>query len=316
MIKVAIVGVGGMGSTHFNLYRGMNDVEIVALVDVEPEKTAEKAKACGARSYTNIEDMLKNEKPDIADICTPSYFHCANAVAAMEKGCHVITEKPAALNTRDVMRMFTCAEENNVFFMVAHVLRFWPEYVWLKNTVDSGKYGKLLHLAMWRTGDRPRNSWQNWMLVQEKSGLVPFDLHIHDIDFMVYLLGEPNKTDKYQINNGAGQYVETTCQYKNGTRVHAKAAWYNGCVPFTMGYEAQFEMGYADFRKDLLVFYPNDVEPETPTVTSIFTGSEINVANTSGYLNELKFFIQCVTSGKKPDIMTQSEILITLALLS
>ena len=65
--------------------------------------------------------------------------------------------------------------------MVAHVLRWWREYVFLKDAIDSGRYGKLLSGHMARLGNTPKWSWDNWMRDPERSGLVPFDLHIHDL---------------------------------------------------------------------------------------------------------------------------------------
>ncbi|MCL2703581.1 MAG: Gfo/Idh/MocA family oxidoreductase [Defluviitaleaceae bacterium] len=313
-MKVAIIGLGGMGSTHYNLIRDMDDAEIVALVDAEESRILEKASQCGARPYTDIHEMLAKEKPDFADICTPSYLHFQHAVAVMEKGVHVLTEKPAALCADDVKAMLKCAGDNNVMFMAAHVLRFWPEYIWLKNAVDGGDYGKLLDLNMWRLGQRPMSSWRNWMMDKEKSGLVPFDLHIHDIDFMVWLLGAPGKSDYYEITGSAGHFVETACHYE-GTRVRAKAAWFNNAMPFQMGYEALFERGFADFSRDTLTLYPNGGEPVIPVMTANFEGSEINVANTSGYYNEIRYFMDCIRKNEKPSIISGDELITTLNLL-
>ena len=316
-MKVALVGLGGMGSTHYNLLKKMADIKIVALVDVEETKIKEKATECGACTYTDIDEMLSHEKPDFVDICTPSYLHCQHAVSAMEKGIHVLVEKPVALKESDVKTMLKCATDNDVMLMAAHVLRFWPEYEWLKKVTVDKQYGKLLSLSLWRCGLRPLTSWKDWMLDKEKSGLVPFDLHIHDIDFMVYLLGLPKKNDLFEINLSPGQYVETSAHYTNGLRVFAKAAWFNGHVPFNMGYEAIFEGGYAEYRNDTLIFYPNDgkaIRPITETVQS--SNSEINVANTNGYYNEIRYFIDCISKNKKPSIITGEELLAVISLLT
>jgi predicted dehydrogenase len=314
-MKAALVGVGSMGSTHYNLLKKMSDVEIIALVDIEKPRTEEKARECGISSYTDIHDMMAHEKPDFVDICSPSYLHPEHAMAVMEKGIHVLTEKPAALKAKDLKAMLQCASDNNVMFMTAHVLRFWPEYVWLKNVTDSRQCGKLLHLRLWRHGLRPTRSWKDWMLDKEKSGLVPFDLHIHDIDFMVYLLGTPEKKDFFEINGSPGQYIETSCRYADGPRVLAKAAWFNSNVPFQMGYEAIFEGGYADYNSGKLVFYPNNGEPFNPVENVYMSGSESNVANASGYYNEIRYFIDCIVKNEKPSVVKGDELLTVLSLL-
>ncbi|MCL2361118.1 MAG: Gfo/Idh/MocA family oxidoreductase [Defluviitaleaceae bacterium] len=319
-MRVAVVGLGAMGSTHYNLLRKMDDVRIIALVDIDPVRTEKKAAECGANQYQDLNKMLAKEEPDFVFICTPSYLHSEQALMIMKHGIHVLTEKPAALNKDDLQSLLQSAKDNNVMFMTAQVLRFWPEYVWLKTVTKSNIYGKLLHLNMWRIGQKPISSWQDWMLDKEKSGLVPFDLHIHDIDFMVYLLGIPEEDDFYQdcfeINSAPGQIVETTCQYKNGARVLAKAAWYNSQVPFQMGYEAIFEEGYAEYRQGSLVFYPNNGGKITPIDESFLAGSEINVTNASGYHNEIRYFIDCIRNNQPPSIVNGEELLAVLSMLT
>jgi len=228
-------------------------------------------------------------------------------------------EKPAALNQSDVKSLLQCASDNNVFFMVAQVLRFWPEYIWLKTVTDTNMYGKLLHLNMWRIGQKPVSSWQDWMLDKEKSGLVPFDLHIHDIDFMVHLCGIPQKDvflhNYFEINASSGQYVETMCEYKNGARVQAKASWYNSQVPFQMGYEAIFDKGYAEYRQGSLTFYPNTGGKISPIKESILEGSKTNVTNASGYHNEIRYFIDCIKKNCPPSMVSGDELLAVMSLL-
>ena len=314
-MKASVVGLGGMGSTHYNMLRVMDDIEIIALVDVEESRVLDKASDCGARAYTDLNKMLDNENPDFLIVCTPSYLHCEHAVAAMQKGIHTLVEKPTALNEEDVKKMWKCAVDNNVMFMTALVIRFWDEYVWLKNAVDNNTYGKLLHLNMWRVGERPTYSQNNWMLDEEKSGLVPFDLHIHDVDFIVYLLGTPEKTDFFQINGSPGQYVESIFGYKDGPRVHAKAAWLLSKIPFRSGYEAIFEDGYADFNNDKLSFYANNGEVTFPVSKANFEGSEINVSNTSGYTAEIKYFTDCIRTGTFPSIIKEDELLTAISLI-
>ena len=94
--------------------------------------------------YTSIDEMLEKEELDILDICLPTYLHVPTAVKAMKKGIHVLSEKPISLKEEDIELAYSTAKENNVCFMIAQVLRFWPEYELIKELYDSGKYGKLL----------------------------------------------------------------------------------------------------------------------------------------------------------------------------
>ena len=101
--------------------------------------------------YTSIDEMLEKEELDILDICLPTYLHVPTAVKAMKKGIHVLSEKPISLKEEDIELAYSTAKENNVCFMIAQVLRFWPEYELIKELYDSGKYGKLLSGYMGRS---------------------------------------------------------------------------------------------------------------------------------------------------------------------
>ena len=318
-MKVALAGLGGMGSTHYNLYRMMEDVTLVALVDVERERVEGKAADCGARWYTSFSEMLEKESPDYVHIATPSYTHAELALQALSKGIPVLTEKPAALCPEDVERMYRCAEEHGAIFMAAHVIRFWPEYQWLKQAVQSGRYGSLRRLNLWRTGEKPRSSWQNWMLDPAKSGMVPYDLHIHDVDYMVSLLGLPEKVQASEIRDGeTTNTIRSVYQYPQGLEVTAEAAWYSCRLPFAMGYEALFDQGLAIYREGRLTWYPNDKEPEAVAAESMEQDglSEINVGNTQGYYNEIRYFIRCVETGAQPVMVKEQELLDTLRLIA
>ena len=179
MLKVALVGVGGISGAHIPAWESMDDAELVAICDIRPERMENFP---DKRHYTDFDEMLEKEDVDILDICLPTFLHADFAVKAMEKGINVICEKPISLKREDVQRVYSTAKKNNVCFMIAQVLRFWPEYEVVKSIYDSGKYGKLLSASMRRLGGIPKWSWDDWMRDEKRSGLVPFDLHIHDLD--------------------------------------------------------------------------------------------------------------------------------------
>ena len=88
----------------------------------------------------------------------------------MGKGINVICEKPVSLKKEDVARVYGAAKKNNVKFMIAQVLRFWPEYEIVKKIYDEKTYGNLLSGSMTRLGCRPKWSWDNWMTDKNRSG--------------------------------------------------------------------------------------------------------------------------------------------------
>lgn len=143
MLKVGLVGVGGMGSVHLKNWRAMEGVQLTAICDIRHDLLKEKADR--EKLYPDFDEMLENESFDIIDVCTPSYLHKEHSIKALKRGIHVLTEKPAALHPEDVREMYRTAEEHHVKLMVAHVIRFMKDYQILKeicrtkNTVNCWK---------------------------------------------------------------------------------------------------------------------------------------------------------------------------------
>ena len=302
MLKVGLVGVGGISGAHIPAWQSMEDVELVALCDVRPEQMTRYPEL---RRYTDMDDMLAKEQLDILDICLPTYLHADAAVKAMERGIHVLSEKPVSLKTEDVHRLYETAKRNNVRFMVAQVLRFWPEYVYLKEIYDSGRYGKLLSGRMARLGHMPGWSWDNWMKDESRSGLVPFDLHIHDLDFMVYAFGKPKQVSSFRARR-PDQDVFTAVYQFDGFYVDSEATWYAAPYPFHATYRFQFEKALIVLDGALTVY---EVDGKTFTVGA--DGGEtggIELPPTNAYANEIRYFADCVKAGRDADRVKEEEL--------
>lgn len=302
MLKVGLVGVGGISGAHIPAWQSMEDVELVALCDVRPEQMTRYPEL---RQYTDMDDMLAKEQLDILDICLPTYLHADAAVKAMERGIHVLSEKPVSLKTEDVHRLYETAKRNNVRFMVAQVLRFWPEYVYLKEIYDSSRYGKLLSGRMARLGHMPGWSWDNWMKDESRSGLVPFDLHIHDLDFMVYTFGKPKQVSSFRARR-PDQDVFTAVYQFDGFYVDSEATWYAAPYPFHATYRFQFEKALIVLDGALTVY---EVDGKTFTVGA--DGGEtggIELPPTNAYANEIRYFADCVKAGCDADRVKEEEL--------
>lgn len=301
-LRVAEVGMGGISGAHVPAWNQMEDVELVAICDIRPEMMDKYDGQTNARKYTDFDEMLNNETIDILDITLPTYMHVDFAVKAMERGIHVISEKPVSLKHSDVARVYAAAEKYGKCFMVAHVLRFWPEYVYLKECIDSGCFGKLVSGTMSRIGAMPQTSWDNWMFDPERSGMVPCDLHIHDLDFLIYTMGEP---EVEHIFHGM-DYMHTVYNF-NGTRIACESAWWHAPVPFSATYRMQFEKAVLEYNGSGLKIYKEDW-----TTSDMSAGSGVEEGNyiptSGGYFSELRYFVDCVKEGKKPDIVKPREL--------
>lgn len=293
MLKVGLVGVGGISGAHIPAWLGMEDAKLVAICDIRPEMME---KHENINKYTDFDDMLANEELDIVDICLPTYLHADFAIKAMEKGIHVLCEKPISLNVEDVKRVYETAEKNNVKFMVAQVLRFWREYEFVKEAYESGRYGKLLSGNMVRLSGYPTWSWDNWMRDEKRCGLVPFDLHIHDLDFLVYAFGAPKKTTSFRSKLPDQDYIRAVYDF-DGFFVSAESSWYASPYPFTANFRFQFEKAIISTDKSgLIVYESNGNIINLDEVAEGDTG-EINLPKSNAYANEILYFKDCVKNN-------------------
>lgn len=311
MLKVGLVGVGGISGNHIPAWEEMENAELTALCDVRPERLEMYP---NKRHYTDFEEMLQKEQLDILDICLPTYLHADYAVRAMEQGIHVLCEKPISLKKEDVDRVYSTAEKNHVQFMVAHVLRFWPEYAQIKEIADSQRYGKLLSGHMTRVSEIPRWSWDGWMTDEERSGLVPFDLHIHDLDFLVYAFGAPKAVKTVRVKRPDQDSLSAIYEY-DGAFISAEAAWYAPTVPFIATFRFQFEKAVAIFDGQKLTVYKIDGATRDLSAGEQGGAGVINLPKTNAYANEIAYFADCVVNSKPVDRIKPDELKTVLALL-
>ncbi len=311
MLKVAVVGVGGISGAHIPVWEEMEDAELVALCDIRPERMEVYE---GKNRYTDFEEMLNNEEIDILDICLPTYLHADYAVMAMERGINVICEKPISLNEEDIDRVYSTAEKHNVKFMVAQVLRFWPEYELVKEIYDTKKYGKLLSGTMTRLGCYPRWSWDGWMMDEKRSGLVPFDLHIHDLDYMVYAFGMPEV--KYQYRSKLPNQDFFTVNYDFGDfSINTEASWYATCYPFTAQFRFQFEDAIVANENGKMMIYLKDDEKIDLSEEAEGDTGDINLPKSNAYANEIHYFFDCVVNNKPVEKINPEELRCVLKIL-
>ena len=300
MLKAVLIGIGGMGSVHFNAYKNIKDVELTAVCDVRMDMLKEKTEGMDIKLYSDFNEMIKAENPDIVDICTPTYLHKKMSIAAMENGANVLCEKPMALSAEDCREVIKTAEKTGKLFMAAHVVRFMNAYIYLKNIIKNGKYGKLLRLDMKRASEIPRWSWENWMLDRNKSGHVVVDMMIHDIDFVQDVFGLPQDIKGvYYDMKDMTNYASFDYIY-DGFTVSAETGWYNPDVPFAAGYFALFENGFVELKDALY-----DCGEKVDFDNTVTTGeTDINISDVDGYDAEIAYFADCLRSGKAPDMVT------------
>lgn len=314
MIKVGLVGCGFMGSMHAACYKALASlgVKVTAVADVRSEyakKQADKETAV----YDSGMDLIKNADVDVVDICLPTYLHTSHAVAAMKAGKHVFIEKPICIKDDEMDLLLEVERETGMKAQVGQVIRQWTEYAWLKNAVDSGIYGKLLHAQFRRLSSWPDWAWDNWIHKIENSGGVAIDMHVHDVDYVRYILGEPDtiKAQVYRDTAGSIQQINTLFGYGNNVSVSVEAGWeYPATFPFTADFRVKFDNATVVLSNGVLMVYPNEGDSYKPELTEEYQDdSDIggNISSLGGYYNELKYFIEGLQGKNDLSIATISE---------
>lgn len=310
MIKVGIVGVGGIAGAHLNGYASLTEqARIVALCDKDPERASGKGRTIAinvseggsvtsaVRLYLDYREFVTDPEVEVVDVCLPTDLHAEVTVAALEAGKHVLCEKPMALNVEQCDRMIAAAKANNRFLMVAHCIRFWPEYLALKEIVDSGRYGKVLSANFRRLSSLPRWTTDNWMAQPARSGGAILDLHIHDADYLNYLFGIPREVHARGVVEEHGvSYVGVELRYADEKFVFVDSAWFR---PSTTKFQATFlvylERALVQYDPNIapLTVYPDEGEPFAPELPSC-----------NPYGAEIAYFLDCVAQGTAPTVVT------------
>jgi predicted dehydrogenase len=317
MIRVGIVGTGGMGIVHYNNYAHIEDCKVTALVGIT-QQSQECAAQWGLPLYESIPAMAQAQKLDVVDICSPTFMHKQHVMESLNLGLHAITEKPAALHKKDAAEMFDLAEKNGKLLFVAQVLQFTKEVELLHSLIQSGEYGKVLDASFERLSACPRWIQNGWLFDKEKSGLLPFDLHIHDLDVIVSLFGKP---ESFSYSSAGGENKSYKEHYRfiysyKDLSVAAEAAWFNADFPFTARWRVYFENAVVVNEGTRVVAYQFD-QPlrvfDTEEKIKIPTG--INVPPTGMYLNELSHFIDCIKRGVPSEKVSRKQIMTVIEIL-
>lgn len=251
-LTAAVIGTGFMGKQHIAALSSLVGRIIICTAD---EKTGNELKErYNCPLYTDYAEMLEQEKPDLVSVCLPTPLHRDVTVAALERGIGVICEKPFAPSPEDAEAMLDASKRSGAPLMIAHCLRFEKIYAYLKQCVEDGRFGKLLSFSSYRETPKPNWSVGNWLANTRLSGGVVRDLHIHDTDFIVGLLGVPESV--YTV--GGDTYCRTLYKYGN-LSVSSSASWRDiKNVPFDTGIDAAFERAVFISRDGAVKLYTDE----------------------------------------------------------
>lgn len=192
-LKIGIVGVGSIAKVaHICSYNGMDDVEIKAVCDIDPEKLNYDQIPTTAQKYTDYREMIQKADIDAVDICTPNDLHSEIAVYALERGKHVFCEKPDAISSAERKKMSEAEKKSGKTLMVMRNNRHTAGSIYLKKSIENGEFGDIYAGRCGWIRRRGIPGKGGWFTTNSRSGGGPLiDLGVHMIDLAIYLMGNP-----------------------------------------------------------------------------------------------------------------------------
>jgi predicted dehydrogenase len=309
MVKVGVIGLGMMGSTHLDVYGKRRDVQVLAISDLVAEKMTGKARAAGnieglakggfdyasARHYPEGMLLIQDPEVELVDICLPTPLHVDYAIAALKAGKHVLVEKPLGLTARDAFRLAAAAAKAKTFAMCAQCIRFWPGWDWVRDAVQKQTYGKCLSAHFRRLASHPGGPFYS---NGDACGGAALDLHIHDADFVQYCFGMPTAVTSrgYAKPTNRIDHIITQYHFADVPLVVAEGGWaMSAGFPFTMQFIVNFEQATAVY--DLAAAEPLKLVRDGKT-------EAVALAPGMGYEHEIAYFLGCIEKGVAPATVT------------
>ena len=180
-LNVAVIGCGFWGKNHARVFSELDDCNLSAVVDIDPDRAREFGRLYNVECYTNLSSVLKKGNVDSVSICTPTVTHAKLALEAIKAGKDVLIEKPMTSTIEEAEEVITAAKLHDVKIMVGFIERFNPAVKRAEELIRSGEIGQIVMASARRVS--------RWPVRIGDVGVVK-DLAIHDIDLMCLLFND------------------------------------------------------------------------------------------------------------------------------
>jgi len=314
-MRIAVLGAGFMGSTHGRAMAKMPNVEIAGIYAHSEKRAEPLAEELGTTWTGELDRILRDESIEAVDVCLPTPQHRPVTEAAIEAGKHVLLEKPIALTDIDAMALVDLAAESDRIVVMAHVLRFWPEYVELARLVRSGDFGQPRSGLAYRR--QPFPAWSELFARSDLTGGAVIDQMIHDFDALNWIFGTPSAVTAKGLNNprsGGWDQVQVLVDYGDSSALVDGGMMMPESYPFTSSFQVLCERGAMEYDFQAggrsvemgagvneLKLFPNEGDPQV-----------VSVEQQDPYFAEIDYFVSCVTEGVAADRATPADARLAL----
>ena len=315
MLRAGVIGVGSIGRHHVRIYKQLDEVELVAIADIDEARRSALARRYRVAAYADYEEMLTGEKLDVVSISVPTELHRDVALAAIARGVHVLVEKPIAASVQQADEMIQAAAARGLTLTVGHVERFNPAVVELKRRLAAGELGHVFQVHARRLSPFPT-------YIRDVG--VVMDLATHELDIMRYLLGSEAERifaeTERNLHKRYEDMLSGIIRFENGIVGVLDINWLTPTKVRELRITGERGMFLVDYLKQDLYFYENSEAPSRWDAMALFRGvGEGNVVKL--HLNrveqleaEIKAFLDAA-AGRAQPVVTGVDAIRALALV-
>jgi len=327
-LRVALVGLGGMGNIHIDCHAANPKVEVVALCDLDVEKCKWPLERNGLPAdtpvFADFKEMIDTIKPDAVDISTPNDFHSIIAVYALERGIHVFCEKPDAINASEAQKMKEASEKSGAVLMVMRNNRYYAPSQYAKKFIEEGKAGEIYCGRCGWIRRRGIPGKGGWFTTKAKSGGGPLiDLGVHMIDLSMWLMGNPKPVavsgctfSKFANNDAESDSVHSSFGEAKEDGIFDVEDLAMGFIRFENGACLQIEFSWASNIRSEQTFVELRGDQAGITrgsngfmIPTEENGKQVDLKpeceDVNGHHEAIKHFVDIIVEGKAPDYVPE-----------
>ncbi|MEN2984983.1 MAG: Gfo/Idh/MocA family oxidoreductase [Dictyoglomaceae bacterium] len=316
MIRVGIVGAGGIARhLHIPRYKKIPDVEVVAIADSDKDRAEILAQEFNIpKIYYNYEEMFEKENLTAISVCTPNYLHAPVTISALNRGIHVLCEKPMATSVKEAEDMVEASKKSGRILMIGQTQRFRPFNSALKRLIEKGELGEIYYARGSLLRRKGIPGIGTWFTTKEMAGGgCLLDIGVHILDIVWWLMGMPKP--KFILGNiyanfgpkGLGEggwnkgvkgkpifdvedFAVGFIKFENGATLTIETSWASNIEKDEGNYLILGTLGGAQLNPPKIF---KDLENMSSNI-------EIIEKSTEWGEGEIDHFVECVKENKEP----------------
>jgi UDP-N-acetylglucosamine 3-dehydrogenase len=296
-LRAAVIGGGVMGLNHLRVYSDMEDVDLVALADVNETLNKKIEKKYRIKTYTDYKEMLKHEQIDIVTVAVPTVLHHEVATAVLKHKIHLLLEKPIASSIEEADSIIKLARQNDVKLLIGHIERFNPAIQELKRLILRGDLGRIYKIDANRVSPIP---------VRIHDVGVTIDIGVHDIDVVRFLTeSEPERIyaeTAQRVHSKKEDLLAGIIKFSDGTICYLNVNWLTPTKIRKLYITGEKGMYVVDYIEQELLFFENAHDAQQTDIHLITEGKMIKykIEKKEPLRNEIDHFVQCVLKDEEP----------------